>query len=292
MTRLLRRMKSICPIALIILLGSCEGPLLVILPTALPDGIEGTPYLQTLMTDAGGGESWQIASGRLPNGLTLGANTGTISGTPVETGSFAFSVVSTQGGFTIREGERSFGLVIIPRLAVGGTLDAARQGEPYMEQLDVTGGTPPYAYELVGLPGGIVFDNSDGSLSGTPTQPDPGRTVRATVTDSGAPPQVASRNIFFEIKPPSVRITTTSLPDGLQGFFYSNEVMAEGGFTPYSFRITAGVLPGGLSLPNNRRTGVISGIPTETGTFNFTIEVMDDDLPATLDTADLTIVID
>lgn len=291
MNRLMRYLTILCTLALVAINTSCEGPLLVILPTSLPGGIEGTPYSQTLMTDAGGGESWRIISGRLPNGLTLSEGGGTISGTPIETGTFSFSVLSEQGGFTIREGERSFAIVILPRLVVGATLDAARQGEPYTESLDVSGGTPPYSYQLVGLPGGIVFDNSNGTLSGTATQPDDGRTVRATVTDSGSPPQVQSRDIFFEVKPPSVRITTTSLPDGIQGFFYSNEVMTEGGFTPYSFRITGGVLPNGLSLPNNRRTGVISGIPSETGTFNFTIEVTDDDLPATIDTADLTIII-
>ncbi len=269
--------------------AGCEGPMLVIVPTSLPDGIEGSSYQQTLMTDAGGGESWQIISGRLPGGLVLNSSTGVISGVPSESGVFAFSVYSTQGGLTVREGERSFGITIIPRLVVSASLDAARQGEPYNEQIDVTGGTPPYTYQLIGLPGGIVFDATDGSLSGTPTQPDSGRTLRAVVTDSGTPPQVESRDIFFEVKPPSVRITTTALTDGSLGAFYSREVMAEGGFTPYSFRITAGVLPAGLSLPNNRRTGVISGIPTEQGTFNFTIEVTDDDTPASVDTADLTI---
>lgn len=291
---MIRRSKSIklvlC-LALCALFAACTGPLLVILPTTLPNGIEGDSYSQTLTTDAGGGEDWQIVSGRLPAGLVLERSSGLIVGVPAETGSFSFSVVATTGGFSIRNGERSFGLTIVPKLTLGGTIDPARQNEPYSEQLDVAGGTPPYSFELVGLPGGIVFDDSDGSFSGTPTQPDNGRTIRATVTDSGTPPQVVTRDLFFEIKPPAVMITTTALPDGTAGVFYSQEVMAVAGFTPYSFAITNGVLPNGLSLPNNRRTGVISGIPTQTGSFTFTIEVTDSDSPASVDTQEITIVI-
>lgn len=291
MIRPLQSIKIVLLLALCAPFAACEGPLLVILPTTLPNAIEGDSYGQALSTDAGGGEEWQIASGRLPSGLVLERSSGFIAGVPAETGSFSFSVVAMQGGFTIRTGERSFSLTVVPKLTLGGTLDAARQNEAYSEQLDVAGGTTPYSYEVIGLPGGIAFDDSDGSFSGTPTQPDDGRTIRATVTDSGTPPQVVTRDIFFEIKPPAVMITTTSLPDGTTGVFYSQEVMAVAGFTPYSFAITDGVLPNGLSLPNNRRSGVISGTPTQAGSFTFTIEVTDDDSPASMDSREFTIVI-
>lgn len=291
MIRSSQSMKLLFFLALCVPFAACQGPLLVILPTTLPDGIEGTSYSQALMTDAGGGVDWQIISGSLPAGLVLERSSGFIAGVPAQTGVFSFSVVASQGGFTIRNGERSFGLTIIPKLTLGSTIDAARQNEPYSEQLDVNGGTPPYSFQLVGLPGGIVFDDTDGTFSGTPTQPDAGRTIRATVSDGGSPPQVVTRDLFFEIKPPSVNITTATLPDGTTGVFYSNEVMATAGFTPYSFAITAGVLPNGLSLPTNRRTGVISGIPTQAGSFTFTIEVTDSDSPASIDSREITIVI-
>ncbi|MCA9255787.1 MAG: putative Ig domain-containing protein [Phycisphaerales bacterium] len=286
-----RWMSLLITVALCAPFAACEGPLLVILPGTLPDGVEGDAYNQALMTDAGGGEEWGIISGSLPAGLVLERSTGFIVGVPAQTGVFSFSVVATQGGFSIRNGERSFGLTILPKLTLGSTIDAARQNEPYSEQLDVAGGTPPYAYEVIGLPGGIVFNDTDGSFSGTPTQPDSGRTIRATVTDSGSPPQVVTRDFFFEIKPPAVMITPSSLPDGTTGVFYSQEVMAVAGFTPYSFAITAGVLPNGLSLPTNRRTGVISGIPTQAGSFTFTIEVTDSDSPASVDAQEITLVI-
>lgn len=55
-------------------------------------------------------------------------------------------------------------------------------------------------------------------------------------------------------------ITTSSLPTGTQGTAYSGTLTATGGSTPYSWAVTSGALPAGLSLASS--TGVISGTPT------------------------------
>ena len=79
----------------------------------------------------------------------------------------------------------------------------------------------------------------------------------------------------------SLLITTSSLPTASVGAAYSAVVGAIGGVQPYTFSITAGSLPGGLTL--NKSTGVISGTPTQAGTSNFTVRVQDSDpvAPAT-----------
>ncbi|MDO8467142.1 MAG: Ig domain-containing protein [bacterium] len=64
-------------------------------------------------------------------------------------------------------------------------------------------------------------------------------------------------------------ITTTSLPDGTNGTAYSQTVSATGGADPYQWTIVSGALPTGLSI--NSSTGVISGTPTATATFNFSV---------------------
>jgi len=71
----------------------------------------------------------------------------------------------------------------------------------------------------------------------------------------------------------TVGITTTSLPNGVAGAAYSQTLSAAGGTTPYTWSLTSGTLPAGLTL--NASTGVISGTPTAAGTANFTVQVTD-----------------
>src|SRR5207302_2026703 len=67
--------------------------------------------------------------------------------------------------------------------------------------------------------------------------------------------------------------TPAALPGAIVGTPYSFTIQATGGQAPYSYRISAGALPGGLAL--NASSGVISGSATAAGTFNFTVEVTD-----------------
>ena len=68
-------------------------------------------------------------------------------------------------------------------------------------------------------------------------------------------------------------VTTTTLPPGMVGMEYQATLNAIGGTKPYTWATIDGALPDGLEL--NADTGVISGTPTEAGTFNFTVEVSD-----------------
>jgi len=71
----------------------------------------------------------------------------------------------------------------------------------------------------------------------------------------------------------ALTIVTDSLPGALAGAPYSATLQAVGGTPPYSWSIVSGGLPDGLSL--DPATGVISGIPTQVGSFNFTVQVQD-----------------
>ena len=72
-----------------------------------------------------------------------------------------------------------------------------------------------------------------------------------------------------------VAISTADLPEGQVGMAYEVTLQATGGTEPYTWGITGGVLPPGLGLDDE--TGVIFGTPIEAGTFNFTVEVTDDE---------------
>src|SRR5262245_26907732 len=66
----------------------------------------------------------------------------------------------------------------------------------------------------------------------------------------------------------TVSVTTASVPNGSVGSAYSTTLVATGGTGVYTWSITAGSLPTGLSL--GASTGVISGTPTAAGTYTFT----------------------
>ena len=68
-------------------------------------------------------------------------------------------------------------------------------------------------------------------------------------------------------------ITTSSLPSGTQNTAYSATLTATGGTTPYTWSIPSGNLPAGLTLGSS--TGIVSGTPTGTGAYNFTVQVAD-----------------
>ncbi|HWR52618.1 MAG TPA: glycosyl hydrolase family 18 protein [Bryobacteraceae bacterium] len=63
--------------------------------------------------------------------------------------------------------------------------------------------------------------------------------------------------------------TANPLPSGVAGTAYS-QTLAANGTTPITWSVTAGSLPGGVTL--NSSAGVISGTPTSSGTFNFTLQ--------------------
>ncbi len=158
----------------------------------------------------------------------------------------------------------------------------------YAASVSATGGTPPYVWHASSgsLPPGISLDGA-GALSGTPTAAGTYNFV-ATVVDSYQPSSSATGN-FSIIISPGLQITTNSLPDGNVGVFYSVNLAASGGVSPYSWKIEQGSLPVGLEL--NAASGVISGVATASGTSNFTVQVADAETPPAIASANLTITV-
>src|ERR1700743_3409968 len=62
-------------------------------------------------------------------------------------------------------------------------------------------------------------------------------------------------------------------PAGTVGVTYLTLLNASGGTAPYTFSVTSGSLPAGLTLQS--ATGSIGGTPTSAGTANFTAQVQD-----------------
>ena len=67
-------------------------------------------------------------------------------------------------------------------------------------------------------------------------------------------------------------VTPTTVPAATRGFAYSRTFSATGGVGAYTYTVSAGALPAGMTLS---AAGVLSGTPTTTGSFNFTVRATD-----------------
>lgn len=183
--------------------------------------------------------------------------------------------------FTMNEPAGPSGPTVDTTALPDGTTDAA-----YSEALQASGGTPPYSWSVSSgsLPPGLSLNATTGEIAGIPTTAGT-YTFEARVSDSASPALTGARVLSITVADP-VTITTSSLPGATAGQSYSQALQASGGETPYSWALAGGSLPPGLSL---NASGQISGTPSSSGLYNFTVQVTDAGSPARSDTQALSI---
>src|SRR5579862_157565 len=251
---------------------------LVLSPTTLPNGFQGTAYNQTVTASGGiGTYTYSLTSGSLPAGLSLNTSTGAITGTPTGSGGSTFTVGAIDSNsdtgsrsYTVYIGTNS--LTLNPTTLPNGT-----QTTPYSQTVTATGGTGPYTYAVTSgaLPAGLTLNTSTGVISGTPTASGPANfTIGATDAHGNTGSQAYSINIGVA----PLSISPSTLPPATQGTAYSQTVTASNGIAPYTYAIVSGALPSGLTL--NASTGAITGTPTVTGAFPITVQATDSNTPA------------
>ncbi|HEY1215778.1 MAG TPA: DUF4082 domain-containing protein, partial [Bryobacteraceae bacterium] len=113
--------------------------------------------------------------------------------------------------------------------------------------------------------------------------------VKAGSTSISAAQGGVTGSTTLTVQAAPLAITTTSLPSGTVGASYSATLTATGGTSPYTWSISSGSLPIGLTL--NATTGGISGTPSTAGTVNFTVQAADSATPQATTSKALSIVI-
>ena len=256
---------------------------LSITTTSLPQGTANQSYSETLTATGGtGAYTWRLAgnSPSLPTGLTLNPSTGLISGIPTGTSNLNLAfTVTDQTPPTPQTVSKTLRLIIggaPPDLIItnNSPLPAGTVTQPYNVTLTSTGGTGAKTWDISSgsLPAGLNFSPA-GAISGTP-QASGISSPTFRVRDSGNPQDTATKQLSLTISLPTPpRITTVSLPAGTFKGAYNQTVSVTGGIGSLVWGVTSGGLPPGLSL--NPSNGNISGIPTQTGSFNFTLRVTD-----------------
>ncbi len=144
-------------------------------------------------------------------------------------------------------------------------------GAPYSQQLSQTGGLGTITWSSTGaLPNNVTLNAATGLLSGTPTASGTFN-FTARATDQNGCFGERAYALMIGACPP-ISITPGTLPAGAVGATYNQALAATGGTPGYTFSLNAGALPGGLSLSS---AGVISGAPSASGAFNFTVRATD-----------------
>ncbi|MGH9765589.1 MAG: putative Ig domain-containing protein, partial [Blastocatellia bacterium] len=241
-------------------------------PDSVPSGTQGVAYTSTTFTQSGGiGTIVFWETGTLPSGLTLTA-AGVLSGTPSQTGAFPITVTATDSnGCT---GGASYVIAITcPSVTITvspGFLPSGTSGTAYPSTtFTATGGTAGYTFTEAGtLPAGLTF--SAGVLSGTPTQSGifP---ITVAATDSHGCAGVTNYIVAIACSGVTIAVSPPTLSAGTAGSAYpSTTFSAGGGASGYTFKL-GGSLPAGLTFS----AGVLSGTPTQAGSFQFTVAAMD-----------------
>jgi gliding motility-associated-like protein len=149
------------------------------------------------------------------------------------------------------------------------TLNNATVAASYSQQINVTVGASPYSFAVTSgaLPAGLTL-SSTGEISGTPTA---GGSFNLEITATDQNSVTGSYPYSLTVAAPTLALTA-SLTNGTVGTAYTQTVATTGGTSPYTYVVTIGSLPTGLTLSS---AGAITGTPTTGGTFNFTVKATD-----------------
>ncbi len=202
-----------------------------------------------------------FAAPGLPGGLSVSAS-GLISGTPTVAGTFNVTVSAANTNPTA--GTRTVVFTIVPPIPVISSAATAsgQTGVLLSPTYTITASNSPTVFGATGLPPGLTLNTSSGVISGTPTALG---VFNVALTAQNANPTAGSLALVFTITLGPPVITSGATASGaVASVFVGYQITATNGpLTSGGYGATG--LPAGLSV---NASGLISGTPTASGTFN------------------------
>jgi uncharacterized protein DUF1566/lectin-like protein/putative Ig domain-containing protein/List-Bact-rpt repeat protein len=170
--------------------------------TSLSSGVTDKPYYQTLQAANGlPPYSWASNLGQLPAGLSLDSKSGMISGVPLTSGNYAFTVAVTDSDNPAQISEQDYSINVVQTDKIITTnLPPVTQNSSYSVALESSGGVVPLNWAVVdgSLPSGITLDPDRGILSGTPSSCG-SFSFTVKLADSAAVPNTFNRTLVMTV---------------------------------------------------------------------------------------------
>ena len=272
-----------------ILTADVANPTLTITSATLADATYGAPYAAALAaTGSTGSTTWSVVSGQLPGGMTLAAN-GALNGTPASLGDFSFTVQAQDADWRANVATAPVALkVVAPVFSVNppAASPAAMVGQPYSASFTASGnvGTVVWTIASGELPSGLTLDAAAGTVSGAPTAWGMFAVAGQGMDSLG---RSGAATLSIVVSPTPIAISTTTLAPASYKTNYSATLSANGGTGATAWTLAAGSLPAGLTL--DAASGMISGTPTQAGTFAFDVRAVDTKWEGDADTKTITL---
>lgn len=240
----------------------------------LPLAFVGTLYNSPLLGRYGTSPySFALTSGSLPAGMSL-SSSGVVYGNATGMGTYSFGVTLTDSEIPAKTATQMYTVSSTTPLQVPASVSIEiRRGVALSARL-LRGGTAPYTSQIVsgGLPGGLVL-NADGTVSGAAVTAAP-FTSQIKWTDALGQTGAVTLNVLVTA-PPLVASAVAPLSVSV-GQSITQPLVVQGGTPPYSFTLSSGALPAGVSLS---ATGVLQGTPTAGGSYSGVVTVADGTIP-------------
>jgi hypothetical protein len=262
--------------------GTPPKPKLTVTTPSLPDANVNQPYTAPALQAAGDTvNSWSIASGALPTGLTLAAN-GVISGTPTQSGTFNFAVQANGNGASDTRGLSIFVLAPLELQSLAGAKPPTT-GWSAKTTVNATlttgvkaiGGRAPYTFSSTGaLPPGILLNATTGAVTGAATS---AGTFASTITVTDATGAKVSVPWSFSILPLLDFAKGKTLPAGKVARRYSAKLPVTGKDAKTAQFAISGKIPPGLEL--DETTGRLTGTLLKPGTYRLRVYAFSNGAP-------------